>query len=1160
MAERIGMEAVLDDKNFQAGMSRYLKGINQMVDRTDRGSKSVSSFGTAFASGIGAAIGTATINALEAAGRAIMGLGKEALDAVGSFEMMGLSFQTLVARDIARGKIVEQTSQQIRTLSEEERAEIDKLRTAIQEETLDRETLAARINEQKEKIRQMTEVWTDEGLNVQTARARLAEMEFEYEKSAQKISEMTSEMNKLAAVEGEVVTITEEVRTGQMSLSEAMDQASPKAQELLKWTQQLAIQSPFDQEGVALAFRTVLAYGFATSATRDLAGGTEGVIQAQKEGIITAERITQAMIDYVAGTGQSVQVMDRVGLALGQIRARGKLAGQEVRQLTEAGIAVDEILAEAFGKSVTEIVKLRESGLMPADDAIKAIVETLERDFGGAAARTTGTISGLLNSLGDIKKIALREFFTNTFKAVQPYVAEFVDAVALDPEKTFAPLRMVGELLGSVVGRALERILSLVSAFRAGGFGGILESLGLSGEASTLIANLTQSLSSLASVIMGVLKTALDWLIQNALPIMGQAISFINAHWEEFKGALIGVGIVLASASVLGAIIQITTALGLLLSPVGLLIGAAALLGAAWAGNWLGIRDILTQFWESTGRPILTQLMEWLQVNLPIAIQATVDFWENRLQPALIAVGSWIRDNLIPTLGDIAIWLGTNVPIAVQAVSDFFSNVLIPTLTTVYEWLAATLPVAIQILTDFFSNVLIPVISGVADWLGTNLPIAIQIVSDFFSNVLIPIVTTVIEWLGTNLPIAIQTVSDFFNNILLPVVGMVGEWLGTNVPLAIQTLTDFFNNRLLPAVTAVTSFMGETLIPFLSAVGEVISAVVVLALEALVGLLQNVVIPALGGLVLIIGENVLPVLSDIGSFINDVVGPALAWLGDTLLPDVSGGFGGISEKIQQATQWLLDLAETIRGIELPQWLKPGSPTPFEIGLVGIASALSTVVSAALQAFAAQTLAIFTQVRILVQSIDFTLNKIAMETLPTLSLQSVQTATTMLLQFQSTIPILTEVLNILREMTASLLASQQAAIAASQAITEGFQEGTDKIKDDLIPALESLIDWLDKVTQAAEDAAEATNSVGGSSPSPPAAGPGAQFGANFVVPPGFPNDTFPLRVSSRERVIVIPPGGGGTTAGASIQIGPVYIENDMDMATFETRLRRIMERA
>jgi len=43
---------------------------------------------------------------------------------------------------------------------------------------------------------------------------------------------------------------------------------------------------------------------------------------------------------------------------------------------------------------------------------------------------------------------------------------------------------------------------------------------------------------------------------------------------------------------------------------------------------------------------------------------------------------------------------------------------------------------------------------------------------------------------------------------------------------------------------------------------------------------------------------------------------------------------------------------------------------------------------------------------------------------------------------------------------------------------------------------------------------------------PTAGPGHQHGTNFVVPPGFPNDTYPMRVTSGEHVQVTPKGQGG----------------------------------
>ena len=50
------------------------------------------------------------------------------------------------------------------------------------------------------------------------------------------------------------------------------------------------------------------------------------------------------------------------------------------------------------------------------------------------------------------------------------------------------------------------------------------------------------------------------------------------------------------------------------------------------------------------------------------------------------------------------------------------------------------------------------------------------------------------------------------------------------------------------------------------------------------------------------------------------------------------------------------------------------------------------------------------------------------------------------------------------------------------------------------------------------------SAGGTTP--PVGGPGFARGGSFIVPQGFPNDTFPMRVSSGERVTVSPRGSGG----------------------------------
>lgn len=206
------------------------------------------------------------------------------------------------------------------------------------------------------------------------------------------------------------------------SMSQAMQMASGSAEDLLEWVKELAIKSPFDQAGVAKALQTAMAYGFTA-----------------KE----AQRMTEAMIDFAAAGGGSTETMNRIALALGQIKAKGSLAGQEILQLTEARIDVNATLARAFGKTTQEIVQMRERGLIPAEDAINAIVDVIGKDFEGAAEAASGTLTGMVNTLGKIKEIGIREYFGPFFEELKPKLQEMI--TWLQDEKTVENIRAMGE-------------------------------------------------------------------------------------------------------------------------------------------------------------------------------------------------------------------------------------------------------------------------------------------------------------------------------------------------------------------------------------------------------------------------------------------------------------------------------------------------------------------------------------------------------------------------------------------------------------------------------------------------------------------------------------------------------------------------------------------
>jgi tape measure domain-containing protein len=297
----------------------------------------------------------------------------------------------------------------------------------------------------------------------------------------------------------ESLTAREKLNTGQAkTMAQALAMSKTEAQATLQWIQKLAIESPFTQAGVAKAYQQAQAYGFTSTEAR---------------------RLTQDMIDFAAGSGRSEDVMNQIALALGQIKARGKLAGQEVIQLTQAGLDVNNILAKAFGKTTAQIVEMQQAGLIPANEAIEAIAQSLETDFGGAARRQTGTFTGLLSSLNDLKQVGLREFFGETFRGIQPDLDKFVTSLQ-DPE-TIAKIREMGAEFAATVEDMAGKAKGAVTWFT-----------NLDGSTKTLLVDLGLVVA-LRGPIFGTLAS-----ITGGLASIGKVLPTVGAGLSLFKWGL----------------------------------------------------------------------------------------------------------------------------------------------------------------------------------------------------------------------------------------------------------------------------------------------------------------------------------------------------------------------------------------------------------------------------------------------------------------------------------------------------------------------------------------------------------------------------------------------------------------------------------------------
>jgi len=323
-----------------------------------------------------------------------------------------------------------------------------------------------------------------------------------------------------------------------------MDEAAKSAQELLDWTIQLALASPFSAEDVNKMFRLIRAYGFGT-----------------KE----AKSLTSQIMDFAAATGFGSQVLERLGLALGQVRQRGRLAGEEIRQLINVGIPVRDIVAKAFNVTTGELEKMIRQGKIAADVALPAILEWMQR-FDGASERAVKTWQGLIANLKDVKDLNMIAFFDGLAQAVHPAIQGMFDV--LSSEKFMATLGRIGDALGEFIGpifaklpRAVETVGYLLAIFQELGKGnitfgtlvaGFLEMIGkIDGSAASiknvkaLVDDLAstfqtwkQKLSDFADIWLGPIKDALPKWLEDIAAISFESFEAFAPMFERFGQSL----------------------------------------------------------------------------------------------------------------------------------------------------------------------------------------------------------------------------------------------------------------------------------------------------------------------------------------------------------------------------------------------------------------------------------------------------------------------------------------------------------------------------------------------------------------------------------------------------------------------------------------------
>lgn len=187
---------------------------------------------------------------------------------------------------------------------------------------------------------------------------------------------------------------------------ETMLGSAEAAGSFLDSLKQFAAETPFEFPELVDASKRMLAFGFSAADVLPM---------------------MRAVGDAASGLGIGSEGINRITMALGQMKAKAKVSAEEMMQLTEAGVPAWDILAIAMGKSTAEVMKLSEQGLIPAGQAIDALVAGMEQKFPGMMNKQSKTFLGLLSTLKDEVRNALQEMTTAPFERLKQVTADTLD-------------------------------------------------------------------------------------------------------------------------------------------------------------------------------------------------------------------------------------------------------------------------------------------------------------------------------------------------------------------------------------------------------------------------------------------------------------------------------------------------------------------------------------------------------------------------------------------------------------------------------------------------------------------------------------------------------------------------------------------------------------
>jgi tape measure domain-containing protein len=313
--------------------------------------------------------------------------------------------------------------------------------------------------------------------------------------------------------------------------------SAKKASKFLTKLQQFAAKTPFEFPELQTAASSLISAGF------------------QAKQVIP---IMTTLGDVTSGMGTGAEGIQRATVALQQMSAAGKITGEDLNQLRDAGIPVFDLLASATGKSKAEISKLAASGKLGKKE-MNQLFDALEtgggglKRFSGLMDKQSQSLTGLWSTFKDTLGQGLAKAITPMIPAIKEGLKGASTVIANVLEGIPGAIAKIKDIAGPIVQKIKDALPLIKTALGAwvDAMGDVFKFIKV--DVAPVVQRVIASLSiGINEGNWSLLGPALGNALAKALRGAGAAVGAITSAIGSFLGKVdwVGLGIALGKQAI----------------------------------------------------------------------------------------------------------------------------------------------------------------------------------------------------------------------------------------------------------------------------------------------------------------------------------------------------------------------------------------------------------------------------------------------------------------------------------------------------------------------------------------------------------------------------------------------------------------------------------